>query len=82
MEVNLHPSTFGYLKPTDEQVAKMEVLRRAAQVYADVIMAALPDNADKAYILRQLRATAMWVNVCVTRHSNGAPRGMDTGVER
>lgn len=70
----LHDTTFGYLKPTDDQMAQMNRLREAAKVYADVLDAELPDGADKTFILRAHRANAMWVNVSVTRHADGAPR--------
>lgn len=72
--MNLHPSTFGYLKPTDEQLARMERLREAARTYAGILEAELPDGADKTFILRAHRANAMWVNVAVTREADGTPR--------
>lgn len=72
--MNLHPSTFGYLKPTDEQTRTMERLRGAAKTYASVLEAELPDGADKTFILRAHRANAMWANVAVTRQADGTPR--------
>lgn len=70
----LHGSTFDYLNPTDEQKEQMTRLRAAAKAYADVLDAELPDGPDKTYVLRAHRANAMWVNVAVTRHPDGAPR--------
>ena len=70
----LHASTFEYLKPTEEQIAKMARLRAAAKAYADVLDAELPDGPDKTYVLRAHRSNAMWVNVSVTRHPDGTPR--------
>lgn len=72
--MKLHESTFGYLKPTDAQMAKMEKLRAAAKAYSDVLEAELPDGPDKTFVLRAHRANAMWVNVAVTRQADGAPR--------
>lgn len=72
--MSLHASTFEYLKPTDEQIAKMAKLRQAAKDYADVLDAELPDGPDKTFILRAHRANAMWVNVVVTRQADGTPR--------
>ena len=73
--MTLHASTFAYLKPTDDQLAKMEELRAAAKIYADILDGALPDGPDKTFILRAHRANAMWVNVAVTRLPDGTPRG-------
>jgi hypothetical protein len=72
--MSLHSTTFGYLKPTDQQLDDMEELREAAAIYARIIDAALPDGADKTYILRRIRETAMWVNVAITREADGTPR--------
>lgn len=72
--MSLHPSTFEYLKPTDEQLGKMVLLRQAASDYAKVLDGLLPDGPDKTYILRAHRANAMWVNVAVTRQADGTPR--------
>jgi hypothetical protein len=70
----LHESTFGYLKPTEGQLNLMNDLREASRVYASILDEALPDGADKTYILRRVRETAMWVNVSVTREADGTPR--------
>ncbi len=70
----LHSSTFEYLKPTDDQIAKMAVLREAARVYADALDTNLPDGPDKTFVLRAHRSNAMWVNVSLTRLPDGTPR--------
>ena len=70
----LDPSLFDYLKPTDEQVGKMNTLRAAAQAYAYMLDKNLPDGPDKTYIMRSLRTVAMWANVAVTRETSGMPR--------
>ena len=70
----MHSSTFGYLKPTDDQLVKMARLRQAAKDYCDVLEAELPDGPDKTFIIRAHRANAMWVNVAVTRLPDGTPR--------
>lgn len=72
--MTLHDSTFQYHKPTELQVAKMDALRAAAAAYAEELDVTLPDGPDKTYILRGLRGLAMWVNVAITRHADGAPR--------
>lgn len=33
----MHPSTFEYLKPTDEQVEQMNRVRAAAKAYNDIL---------------------------------------------
>jgi hypothetical protein len=70
----MHPSTFAYLKPTNDQMEAMEQLRKAAKVYADHLSDHLPEGPDKTYTLRKLREVAMWANITVTRHANGEPR--------
>lgn len=67
-------STFDYLKPTDEQVATMQRVREAAKVFAEVLARELPDGPDKTFVIRNHRTTAMWANVSITRHADGAPR--------
>lgn len=70
----LHSSTFEYLKPTDQQIEQMALVRAAAKAYADVLDEALPDSADKTFILRTHRSNAMWANVAITRYADGTPR--------
>lgn len=70
----LDNSTFEYLKPTEEQLTTMNLLRNATRVYSDALDASLPDGADKTYILRSLRSLAMWNNVAITRDADGTPR--------
>lgn len=70
----LHPSTFGYLNPTEEQKAEMNIVRSAAADYAEVLTQVLPDGPDKTYCLRLLRTVSMWANVALTREADGTPR--------
>lgn len=70
----MHPSTYEYIKPTDEQIGKMARLRQAAKAYGDLLEAELPEGPDKTFVIRQHRANAMWVNVAVTRLPDGTPR--------
>lgn len=72
--MNLHPSTFEYLKPTDAQIATMARVREAAKVYADILDKELPDGPDKTFVIRAHRSNAMWANVAITRLPDGAPR--------
>ncbi len=71
----MHPSTYEYLKPTDEQIAQMAKVREAAKVYGDVLEANLPDGPDKTFVIRGHRSNAMWANVAITRLPDGTPRG-------
>lgn len=70
----LHSSTFEYLNPTDDQKETMAELRSASKAYAELVDHMLPDGADKTYVLRRIRETAMWINVAVTREADGTPR--------
>lgn len=72
--MKLHPSTYEYHKPIDEQIKTMEVVREAAKAFSAVLEANLPDGPDKTWVLRNHRTTAMWANVAITRHTDGAPR--------
>ena len=70
----LHPSTFEYLKPTEQQLIDMSCVRLAAKVYAKTLEEVLPDGPDKTFVLRAHRANAMWANVAITREADGTPR--------
>lgn len=70
----MHESTYEYLKPTDDQLARMARVRLAAKVYGEVLEAELPDGPDKTYTIRNHRHSAMWANVAITRHPDGTPR--------
>lgn len=70
----LHPSTFEYLKPTDEQVAHMATVRQSFFTFAKVLDAALPDGPDKTYVMRKIREVSMWANTALTRNADGSPR--------
>jgi hypothetical protein len=70
----MHPSTFEYLSPTDEQAAKMISARHAAIDYARAMEQLIPDGPDKTYLLRKFREVAMWANIAITRQPDGAPR--------
>lgn len=70
----MHTSTFEYLKPTDEQIAQMAVVREAAKTYCEILEANLPDGPDKTFVIRAHRSNAMWANVAITRLPDGTPR--------
>jgi hypothetical protein len=70
----MHPSTFEYLKPTDEQISQMNLVREAARVYCEALEKHLPDGPDKTFIIRNHRSNAMWANVAITRLPDGTPR--------
>lgn len=70
----MHPSTHQYLKPTDEQIAKMARLREAAQGYQETLENLLPEGPDKTFVIRNHRTTAMWANIALTRLPDGTPR--------
>ena len=55
----MHPSTYEYLKPTDEQLAQMARVRAAAKAYSDILDAELPEGPDKTFVLRAHRSNAM-----------------------
>ena len=70
----LHPKTFQYLKPTDNQLEKMTYVRNAFADFASMLETWLDDGPDKTYILRKHRENAMWANVSITREAYGSPR--------
>lgn len=70
----MHSSTYEYLKPTEEQIAQMAIVRKAAKDYGDILEATLPDGPDKTFVIRAHRSNAMWANVSITRQPDGAPR--------
>lgn len=70
----LHLATFEYLKPTSDQSVTMDMIRRAAAEYADILDALLPGGPGKLDVLNRVREAAMWANVHVTREEDGTPR--------
>jgi len=70
----MHPSTYEYLKPTDQQVERMARVRAAAKAYNDVLDAELPDGPDKTFVIRNHRSNAMWANVAIMRLPDGTSR--------
>jgi hypothetical protein len=72
--MSLHSETFNYLAPSDKQKELMYRAREAAADYAAVLDRLIIDGPDKTYLLRKLREVAMWANVAITRHPDGAPR--------
>lgn len=70
----MHPSTYEYLKPTEEQIAQMAIVRQAARQYGEILEATLPAGPDKTFIIRAHRSNAMWANVAITRLPDGTPR--------
>lgn len=70
----MHDSTFDYLKPSDEQLALMGKCREGAKEYAALLQEVLPDGPDKTFAIRSLRTVAVWANIAITRHPDGAPR--------
>lgn len=70
----MHSSTYEYLKPTDDQIARMAIVRAAAKVFGEVLEKELPDGPDKTFCVRAHRSNAMWANVAITRHPDGTPR--------
>lgn len=74
MPNTLHDSTFEHLKPTVGQMAVMGEVRLAFKVFVERIDGLLPPGPDKTFVLRQLRDSAMWANICITRNPDGSPR--------
>jgi hypothetical protein len=70
----MHPSTYEYLKPTEDQIEAMAKVRAAAKSYNDVLDEVLPDGPDKTFVIRAHRSNAMWANVAITRLPDGTPR--------
>lgn len=70
----MHASTYDYLKPSDEQVKQMAVVRAAAKTYGEALETYLPDGPDKTFVIRAHRSNAMWANVAITRLPDGTPR--------
>ncbi len=70
---SMHPSLFGYLKPSTEQLQRMEAVRQAyADLYA--ILNATPAGRYRSLAITALEESAMWANKGITRDSDGTPR--------
>lgn len=74
LERAMHPSTYEYLNPTDEQKAAMAKLREAAAVYGAALEEHMPDGPDKTFVIRAHRSNATLAQMAVTRHPDGTLR--------
>jgi hypothetical protein len=72
--MSMHSSTFEYLKPTDEQLKTMRLVRVASNDFAEILDREIPDGPDKTYLMRKFREVSMWANVAITRQPDGSPR--------
>lgn len=70
----MHPSTYEFLKPSEDQINRMARVRAAAKAYSEILEQELPDGPDKTFVIRAHRSNAMWANVAVTRLPDGTPR--------
>jgi len=70
----MDPSTFEYLKPTDDQMAAMAKVRHGFALLSGLIANEVSDGPDRTYLLRKLRECSMWANVAITRNPDGSPR--------
>mgnify|MGYP001578582451 CR=1 FL=1 len=70
----MHKTTFEYLKPTDQQLNQMSVVRTAFRDLEANLNDNVPEGPDKTYLLRKLREVGMWANVAITRLPDGTPR--------
>lgn len=72
--MKIHPSTFQYLNPTETQKGQMAEVRDEFEKFVGFLNDHLPEGPDKTYLIRQIRDSAMWANVCITREADGSPR--------
>jgi hypothetical protein len=70
----MHPTTFEFLAPTEDQRGQMATVRQAARIFCDVLESVLPEGPDKTFVIRAHRSNAMWANVAITRLPDGTPR--------
>lgn len=70
----MHQSTYEYLKPTEQQIAEMAIVRSAAKVFGEVLDKCLPEGPDKTFAIRAHRQVSMWANIAITRLPDGTPR--------
>ena len=56
-----------YVKPTDEQIAQMQVFRDKYEALANDL-ASLPASRGLSLAFTALEESAMWVNKCITQN--------------
>jgi hypothetical protein len=76
--MRLHPLTFKFIKPSDEQLNIMDDMRTEAAQFAEAVERSVPDGPDKTYILREFRGLCFWINAAITRNTDGSPRETPT----
>jgi hypothetical protein len=78
----MHPSTFEYLKPSEDQIERMALMRQAYAKMMHMVTVTIPDGRYKALAITSLEESAMWANKGVTRDSDGTPRNGGGNAER
>lgn len=56
---------FVYVKPTEESVYRITVVREACETLAHVIEEEIKDSAEKTLALRKLEECSMWCNKAI-----------------
>ncbi len=59
------PNPFFYVKPDDLSLSSLDVVGRNVQGLYDVIMAAIPDSAERTLAIRKLQEVRMWANCAI-----------------
>lgn len=61
--------TFQYVKPTEEQIAKMQKFRDAFEALAETLESELESSRGKSLALTKLEEASFWVNKAITHNS-------------
>jgi hypothetical protein len=72
--MRLHPTTFTYLKPSEDEIACMQEVREAYKTLSDTIEKFIHEGRYRLLAQTALEESAMWANKGLTRESDGAPR--------
>lgn len=56
---------FTYHPPTIDQLPKYDILRKAAKMFAQVIIECTPEGADQSAAIRKVREAVMTANASI-----------------
>lgn len=59
---------FEYVKPTEQSVKEIQVLRERCSSLHDYILGSLPASRERSLAITKLEETSMWINKAVVFH--------------
>lgn len=75
-------NTFSHHNPNPSQEARIEAIRGAAKVFAQLIIDAVPESRERALAWTKLEECVMWANAGIARYENMKPEAQQPKGEK